>query len=288
MDALRKHGWPLILLLALTGCIGTRSTLPPAVGTAKPSLDPTELPAAQAMQASLAVAEKLDRAGNEAAAIDQYEKVMRLDPKNAQVARRLAVLHDRRGEFAKADVEYRKATTALPRDADLLNDWGYSYYLRNNWSEAETKLRQALKVDPRHTRARCNLGLVLGQQGRYPEAMKTFREAQLSEAEAHSNLGFVYWTQGKLDEARQQCRLALQKDSGCNKSLELLTQLDRPARPAADVVTASHDRPKAVQAKPAVMPAEAKVQEPANVIYRSPSGVRWAPVTPTEKAEQPR
>jgi Flp pilus assembly protein TadD len=267
------------VLLVQAGCGSSSGGLtPPMLGSAVAPAGTGELPPDRAAQACLAVAQQLDRTGNEAGAIDQYEKALRLEPQNVQAARRLAVLYDRRGEFAKADAEYRKAADALPRDPDLLNDWGYSYYLRNNWSEAEKKLRQALQLSPQHQRARCNLGLVLGQQERYPEALQAFRAAQLSDAEAHSNLGFIYWSQGRLDEARQQCRLALQKDSSSTKSRDLLAQLDRPSGPSPDTPRSTASaHPPAPPEKPALTPS-------SNIIYRSPSGVAWTPVTPPAPA----
>src|SRR5262245_17328871 len=161
-----------------------------------------ELPAGQAAKASLAVAQNLDKNGSEAAAIEQYEKVQQLQPDNLQAAHRLAVLYDRQCNFPKAEAQYRKLAQARPRDADVFNDWGYSCYLRNQWGEAEKHFNHALVLDPEHQRARANLGLALGQQRRYDEALRTFRTAKLSEAEAHCNLAFIYWSQGKMDDAR--------------------------------------------------------------------------------------
>src|SRR5438045_1379620 len=94
-----------------------------------------ELPANQAVKACLAEAQNLDKNGNEASAVEQYEKVLQLDAGNVPALRRLAVLYDRRCDFAKANAAYRKVAEARPNDADLFNDWGYSYYLRNQWGE---------------------------------------------------------------------------------------------------------------------------------------------------------
>src|SRR5262249_9711551 len=142
--------------------------------------------------------------------------------------RRLAVLYDRKNEFSKSEAFYKKVAAALPRDADLLNDWGYSYYLRNNWTEAESKLRKALEIDRKHARAHSNLGLVLGQQGKYAEALSMFRESDISEAEAHCNLAFVYLTQGKFDDAKAECLQARKTDPSCSKAQEMLARLDQP------------------------------------------------------------
>src|SRR5262249_6481515 len=129
-----------------------------------------------------------------------------------------------------ADAEYHKLAKAKPRDADLFNDWGYSYYQRTQWKEAEKQLRKALELDPRHARACCNLGLVLGQEGRYDEALQQFRTV-VGEAEAHCNLACVYWTQGKIEEARRECYQANQLTPSCTKSVDILAALDQIGKP---------------------------------------------------------
>jgi Flp pilus assembly protein TadD len=284
-----------------------------------PSAQPDELPKKQALQASLAVAQKLDRAKNDDGAIEQYEKVLKLDATNLMARRRLAVLYDRKNEFSKADALYSKLAAAQPRDADLLNDWGYSFYLRNNWSEAESKLRKALEIDHKHARAHSNLGLVLGQQGKYAEALKMFHEADITEAEAHCNLAFVYLTQGKVDEAKAECHHARQADPTCSKAQEMLSRLDPPPEAA----TASAGKAKAgdhplssdeKRAKAQALAAEARAklaaaenghaslgtpgnvasgdvppegEAPAKPVYRSPSGISWFPVAKTPPAPPP-
>ncbi len=231
---------PGILCLIGTGCVtpGTWLTdsMPgfspgqqaPGAVAVKPG---AELPADQALHLCTMVARQMDQAGNDEGALEQWQKVAKLDPANQQAARRLAVLYDRSCQFSKAEAEYRKLAQANPRDAEIACDWGYSHYLRNNWNEAEAKTRQALELNPKHARAHSNLGLVLGQKGQFPEALREFQSAGLSEAEAHSNLAFVYWTKGQLEEARRECQTAVRLDGGCTRAKQMLAALDQPPRP---------------------------------------------------------
>src|SRR5262249_5894362 len=150
------------------------------------------------------VAQEMDTAGNDEGALQQYEKILAAEPGNPIAMRRLCVLYDRRGAFEKAEPLYKKLAALHPKDADLIADWGYSCYLRagkENWAEAEKKLRRALELNPGLARAHNNLGMVLGQRERYDDALREFRVAGLSEAQAHCNLAFVYWTKYRLDEA---------------------------------------------------------------------------------------
>jgi Flp pilus assembly protein TadD len=303
-------------LLAQTGCMPSRfnSTTPvvPCLpSAAEPQKD--ELPADEAARACLAAARNLDKAGNDVAAIAEYERVLQSDPGNLQAMRRLAVLYDRQCQYAKADTYYRKLTQARPRDADVCNDWGYSYYLRNNWAEAEKHLRRALELQPAHPRALANLGMVLGQQGRYGDALASFRAANVSEAEAHCNLAFVYWSKGRLLDARRECQSAQQLDSTCANAQAILAQLDRPrstegrqvGRPAPDGYT----RPGTVAGDADSLPIDASAvarSDPASPgapgtlpadlmtaagrprpVYVSPNGTGWIPIAPQPTVPPP-
>lgn len=220
---------PSALCLAAVGCTTSVESLTggliagaPAIlkegDEAPPSRAGGDLSADDQLRLHLDAARRMDKAGQDDGALAEYERVLALDPANYTAMRRLCVLYDCRGDkddFKKAEELYRKVTKLKPKDPDVWNDWGYSFYLRTgkeacqeNWAEAEKKLRQALKLDPQHARAHANLGLVLGQMGRYDEALREFRAAQLSESEAHCDLAFVYLTKGKLEDAKQECRIA--------------------------------------------------------------------------------
>jgi Flp pilus assembly protein TadD len=306
-----KRAWAAVLGLAGSvvwagGCSSTHTGLTnPLTGGATLTATATgkgELPRDQALQASLTAAQTLDKGGNEAGAVEHYEKAAQLDPANLVVARRLAVLYDRVGNFDKADAQYGKLAKALPRDADLFNDWGYSYFLRTNWTEAEKQLRHALELDPKHGRARANLGLVLGHEGKYAEALAAF-QAVVGAADAHCNLAFVYWSQGKLDEARAECRQAVLLEPANSKAPAILAQLDRPAQAPPAGVAAAPRRPSE---RPGVAPAAYRPEAPAMAqlstptlpaapeeampkpVYQSPNGTVWIPVKPAAKPAAPK
>lgn len=302
MTVRAKTGWALGLagLLAQAGCqsLSLSGSAPPAkpVASAAAPASPQELPTAQAVQASLVLAQKYEKANNEAAAFEQYERVLDKDPNNLQALRRMAVLYDNRCEFGKADELYRKLAKELPRDASLFNDWGYSFYMRCKFDEAEKKLRRAVELDPNNQLARCNLGLTLGQMGRIEDAKKAFRDAKLSDAEVHQNLAFIHLCRSEkgkdtLAEARREAELARQLDPYCQQAKLMLAQLDNPnpTRPPAEM-TAGRSAPSRDTAdtrppsKPSpVVQASATMKAPAAgesgaaqpVLHRSPNGTAW-------------
>ena len=316
MRPLRDGGVWLSLAGAVflqTGCAGLSSLngVSSLSGTPQTTSRSEELPANQAVKACLAVAQNLDRNGNEAGALEQYEKVLQLEPGNVQAGRRLAVFYDRRCDFARADAVYRKAAEARPNDADVCNDWGYSYYLRNQWAEAEKQFRRALAIEENHPRARCNLGLVLGQQGHYAEAVQEFRRANLSEADAHCDLAFIFWTQGNFDAARRECETARQQDPANSKARAILTKLDQPARSALDAAALTSARPgrptgnrslsRLAGSPPAGGRSEAYAQLDSTSVagqtaiagggvapvYVSPKGTSWVPLPPPARLATP-
>jgi Tfp pilus assembly protein PilF len=309
------------LLLTQAGCMGTGWNAPLAwtnsVASSSGTLRPNEMPTNQTLQASLDLAQKLEKGGNEADAAKQYESVLKQEANNLQAMRRLAVLYDNSCEFSKADEMYRKVAKALPKDPDLYNDWGYSYYMRTKFDEAETKLRRALVLDPNHQRARCNLGLALGQMGRLDDAKKAFQDAHLSEAEVHCNLAFIHLCRAEknkdtLAAARREAQLAVQQDPYCNQAKLLLAQMDNPSKTPADVLAGRLDGkpPAACDAagcRPSAAPPPAPAKAPLvrtggvpkgmaddtpppvqQVLHRSNNGTAWVPpVYPKDPAPVP-
>jgi tetratricopeptide (TPR) repeat protein len=190
-----------------------------------------ELPAAESAKLCFATAEKLEQGGKFAEAISLYEKARKEDSRiGVQATRRLAALHDRTGNFDKALEEYNRGLRDNPRDAELLNNLGYGYYCRGQWTAAEKQLRLAVSVDVKMTSAWNNLGMALAQQGRYDESLTAFEKA-VSKAQARCNLAYIQATQMKNDEARQNYERALQLEPGLQIARIALQKLGQP-RPA--------------------------------------------------------
>lgn len=237
----------------------TAELVPIADGQAEPPAP--ELPPKDAARACIACAEELERHASEPEAIAFYERARQHDPK-CHVTRRLAVLYDRQGDFQKAQEEYRKAVKESPRDVDLLNDMGYGYYTRGRWAESEKYLRQALLIKPDHAHAIINLGLCVGEQGRYLEALELFNKT-LTPAQAQCNLGFIFTTQHKWAEAKHAYREALQLDPDIPLARAALAKLEK----------AEQQTPAPVQMAQA--PPKSEIQQAAH----------WIPPPPPPNAE---
>jgi Flp pilus assembly protein TadD len=80
------------------------------------------------------------------------------------------------------------------------------------WKDSETLFRRALDVTRNNWRAHNNLGLVLGQTGRVPEAIEHFEQALRINpvfAEAHNNLGVALVQSGRIGDAIEHYEQAL-------------------------------------------------------------------------------
>ncbi len=227
----------LFAILPMTGCSsasGGRSLFAldgstPAT-TSGMSTPKDELPPKQAAQACLATAKELQAHGDAREAILLFERARQLDPREQQVSRYLAVLYDQQGNDTRALAEYRKALDVAPHDADLFNDFGYYFYRRQDWKQAEVNFRKAIAQAPEHERAWVNLGLVLGEQGRYPESFDAFSKV-VGPAAAHSNLGVILASHQRQAEADSEFKQALRLKPDLPQPRAFLAHLDQPSKP---------------------------------------------------------
>jgi Tfp pilus assembly protein PilF len=193
--------------------------------------DMAELPPKQGAEACIATAQQLQANGHGKEAITLYERARKLDPRNRQISRYLAVLYDQEGNDSRAMAEYHKALDLTPHDADLLNDVGYYYFRRHEWGQAEDYFRKAIAQTPEHERALVNLGLALGEQERYQESFDTFSKV-LGPAAAHSNVGVILAAHQHRAEAIAAFRKALAIKTDMPQARAFLAHLEKEDLPA--------------------------------------------------------
>ncbi len=116
---------------------------------------------------------------------------------------------DQLGRSAEARQRYREALDTQPNEASILSNLGMSYVLTGDLRTAETYLRQAAGQPTADSRVRQNLALVIGLQGRFPEAEKIAR-GELSQEQADANVAYL---RSMLSQQNSWQKLAA-KDSG--------------------------------------------------------------------------
>ena len=157
------------LICVLLGSLGCASQTARLMGQ-RPAVKP------EAMDRMLSMSRLSERHGKPEDAIKMYHSVLERDPKNLIAHHRLGVLAVRNGELDEALAMFTHAEDLGPPTAELLNDIGYALYLADRMPAAEQKLRAALTLNPQLANARNNLGVVIGEQGRFDEALAEFRK----------------------------------------------------------------------------------------------------------------
>ncbi len=83
----------------------------------------------------------------------------------------------RSGDYALAVELLRKAASIYPYDADYYHNLGLAYKHLGRLDESASAYRQALAMDGHRWDTWCNLGSVLFDLKRYPDARKAFQAA---------------------------------------------------------------------------------------------------------------
>jgi Flp pilus assembly protein TadD len=200
-------------------------------------------PAADRMDRPFALARLTERKGNLQNAEQMYRSLQSQHGNTPELEHRMGVVAARQGRFEEARQHFANAAAGGRESPELMTDLGYCCYLMDDLPAAEHALRSALARDPNSQRARNNLGLVLGGQGRMDESMAQFKLAG-SEAEAHSNLAYVYSQTGDLKRAAEEYNLALSLNQQLRPAAEALVQIAReePAREKARELAAARQR----------------------------------------------
>ncbi len=97
---------------------------------------------------------------------------------------------DQLGRYEEARRYYASALKIAPDEPSVLSNLGLSYALSKDLKKAEATLRQATAQPGVGSRARQNLALVVGLQGRFEEA-EAIARADLPPDEAAANVAFL-------------------------------------------------------------------------------------------------
>ena len=178
--------------------------------------------------------QNFERAGDWKQAREVYEEVRKKQPENIEALHRLGIVADAQRRHAEAEQLFLLALEKQPRNAAVLADLGYCYYLQGQLTKAESALTKATTIDPKEPRYWNNLGLTIGHQGRYDEALDCFRKSG-SEADAQYNLAFIYAAQERVPDAKRSFHAALANDPTHRRAREALASFEEYERLPKDL-----------------------------------------------------
>lgn len=218
-----------LLLFCISGCSSlqsmNRSLTSRIRSEPTPSAQPSLAdPSRQELAIAWETARLAEQRGMDREAIDAYLQVRQHAPSKPGVAHALAVLYDRSGMTDAASREYQVALQESPDVADLHCDYGYFLYSTGQSAGAEASLREALRLQPGHAQATINLGLVVGDQGRYDEAQQLFEKA-IGPAAALHNVGMLRLRAGEVDTAKSMLAEAKRRDPSISAAGPVLERL---------------------------------------------------------------
>jgi tetratricopeptide (TPR) repeat protein len=188
--------------------------------------------------------------GRHKEAIEEFRKVLLIEPTYVKAYNGIGVSNDLLGDFHTAIKYYKMALSLNPNLDYIYNNLGYSYLLQGNLDDAITALEKAIVINGQDQRFHNNLGLAYGEKGQYDLALTEFKLAS-DEAKAQHNMAQIYFKKGLLDEAKIHYAIALK----LNPSLTVV----RTALKAADALARIFEPiPGKVEPKQLIVPDQPK------------------------------
>jgi tetratricopeptide (TPR) repeat protein len=141
-------------------------------------------------------------------AIEEYKKIISIDPANVKAYNGAGVSFDQLGYTYRAIDYYKKALELNSGLGYVLNNLGYAYIRLGKYDKAIDALKKAVALDGGNGRFHNNLGLAYAKKGEFDQALTEFKLAG-NEARARYNIGQVYYEKGLYNEARGYFQEAL-------------------------------------------------------------------------------
>ena len=156
----------------------------------------------------MAAGRMLERQGDLAAAIQQYQKALAFDPGMVQAYNRLGAVYQKLERFEDAESYFRKGIHANPDSAILRNNLGFCYLQQGDYAAAEGAFRAALEKSPQFNKARMNLGIALARSLRLKDSAIEFSRVVPTEA-AYYNVAVICCDMEEYAHAERALRESL-------------------------------------------------------------------------------
>ena len=172
-----------------------------------------------------ALGSALAELGRKPEAIQTFERLLTIDPDDADAKARLAELKRppvspavraaaamRAGDFATAEAAYREYLAGGPNNAAVHYNLGLAISQQRRYAEAEVSMRNAVRLKPDSATNLSGLGMVLARQQRLDEAIEIFRrlvELEPESSNARMSLGVVLADKGLKEEASEHFEKAV-------------------------------------------------------------------------------
>ncbi len=171
---------------------------------------------------------RLKDTGNLGSAIENYQKALEFNPKDAEVHKKLAEVYVLQGEFSRAIAQCSLAIKFQPNFAPAYLTMGNALHSQDKLEMAIEAYLQALKIQPNFAEASANLGSMYYKLGQLAQAASHYQKALVINptlCSVNVMLGDVLQQQGKLDAAIACYQKVLQLQPGDVNTAEKLSSL---------------------------------------------------------------
>jgi tetratricopeptide (TPR) repeat protein len=218
--------WIVICLMGsalAAGCAGNspkdRAAATPTTGNDSTVVARTEFELSKdppfTAQTHFAAGQMAESQNNPIAAIDQYEKAIKLDPKHSASLYRLGIVYAQLKRYRDAVTVWKQYVNVTDASATAFSNLGFCCELAGRNDEAETAYRQGIFKDPRNGPCRVNYGLMLARHGHLDQAAVQLQTV-LSPSQVHYNIGSVLEGQGLKEQAKYEFQKAIDLNPSFN------------------------------------------------------------------------
>lgn len=159
-----------------------------------------------------------------------YQSALEIDPKHQPAFLALARLQQASEDYAGAVATFHKALALNGKDAPTWYELGLCLCRQKNWNEAVGCLAKAVEQTPGNRQYSMTLGYTLARAGRWNDSLALLAQVQ-GEARAHYDMARMLEHLNQPALARQQCLLAIQKDTSLPGVREFLAKLENNSSP---------------------------------------------------------
>jgi type IV pilus biogenesis/stability protein PilW len=139
------------------------------------------------------------------------------DIKKADAHYKLGISYITKGELKEAFIEFQKSIRLNPKNKEALNYLGYISTRFKKYDEAISYYKRAISIDPNYSEAMNNLGVTYLEIENWDEAIKYFKKAldnpiYPTPEKAYSSMGYAYYKKGEYQKAVDTLKEALTRN----------------------------------------------------------------------------
>ena len=215
-------------------------------------------------------------AGEQGAAIDQFQRALQIEPANADTLRELANAYDKAGRTPEAESTFRRAVQLRPDSWAACKDLGVFYNRHGRLQEALPWFQRVVALTPDNYASYSNLGGLYLRLGRHAEAAAALQKSLALHPTpvAYVNLGSIRYFEGRFAEASEFYRKATQMAPTDERAWGALADALRQVPGTADEMAGAYGQAIALaEAQVASRPRDSELRSRL-AMYRAYAGDR--------------